>query len=237
MNKSILYLLLFFLSFQGVAQEITGEKLLEKSIKFHDPDGKWETFKGTLYVTMQTPKRPERNSEIKIDLPKEYFYVKASQGKNTTEYTLDKGKCSIAFNGDANPSDEVKKKNNLSCDRATMYSNYYTYLYGLPMKLKDPGTIIHKQVNLEKFMGEMYLVLKITYEKEVGKDTWYFYFDPKTYAMEAYQFLKDSKPDTGEYILLTGIEIINGIKIPKKRDWYYNKNQQYLGTDTLKKKE
>ena len=121
MNKSILYLLLFLLSFQGIAQEITGEQLLEKSMKYHDPDGKWETFKGTLLVTMKTPSRPDRNSEIKIDLPNEYFSVKASQGKNTTEYTLDKGKCSIAFNGDANLSEEVKKKNNLSCDRANLY--------------------------------------------------------------------------------------------------------------------
>ena len=47
------------------------------------------------------------------------------------------------------------------------------------MKLKDEGAIIHKQVNLDKFKGEMYLVLKVTYKKEVGKDTWYFYFDPE----------------------------------------------------------
>ena len=237
MNKSILYLLLFLLSFQGIAQEITGEQLLEKSMKYHDPDGKWETFKGTLFVTMTTPSRPDRNSEIKIDLPEEYFYVKATQGKNTTEYTVDKGKCSMSFNGDKNPSEEVKKKNNLSCDRAEMYKNYYTYLYGLPMKLKDEGAIIHKQVNLDKFKGEMYLVLKVTYKKEVGKDTWYFYFDPETYAMEVYQFFHDESKNDGEYILLTGIETINGIKIPKKRDWYYNKDEKYLGTDMLKKKE
>jgi len=234
MNKSILYLLLFFLSFQGVAQEITGEELLEKSMNFHDPDGKWETFKGTLYVTMQTPKRPERNSEIKIDLPEEYFYVKASQGKNTTEYTLDKGKCSLAFNGDANPSDEIKKKNGLSCDRAKMYSNYYTYLYGLPMKMKDPGAIIDNKIIKKTFKGKNYLVLKVTYKKEVGKDTWYLYFNPKTYAMEIYQFFKDESKNDGEYILLTGMHTVNGIKMPKTRAWYYNKDDKYLGTDTLK---
>ena len=35
-----------------------------------------------------------------------------------------------------------------------MYQNYYTYLYGLPMKLKDAGTIIHEKVALKKFKGE-----------------------------------------------------------------------------------
>lgn len=237
MKKLTILLFAVFATASLQAQTITGSELLEKSMKYHDPDGKWETFKGTLYVTMTTPKRPERNSEIKINLPEEYFYVKASQGENTTEYTVDKGKCSLAFNGDKNPSDEVKKKNGLSCDRADLYKNYYTYLYGLPMKLKDPGTIIDKQVNRDKFKGKEYLVLKATYKKEVGKDTWYFYFDPETYAMEVYQFFHDESKNDGEYILLSDLETINGIKIPKKRDWYYNKDEKYLGTDMLKKKE
>ena len=234
MKKSTLLLLVFFSSLSIQSQEITGKELLEKAIKFHDPNGNWSSFKGTLFVTMETPNNPNRDSKITIDLPNEYFQVISKTGDNTTEYTLEKLKCSIQFNGQSEISDEVKNKNNLSCNRANLYKNYYTYLYGLPMKLNDPGAIIHKQVNLDKFMGEMYLVLKVTYEKEVGKDTWYFYFDPETYAMEIYQFYKDETKMDGEYIILSELETINGIKMPKKRAWYYNKNQQYLGTDILK---
>lgn len=65
------------------------------------------------------------------------------------------------------------------------------------MKLKDPGTIIHEQVNLDKFMGEMYLTLKVTYKKEVGEDTWYFYFNQQNYALEAYQFYHDEEKNDG----------------------------------------
>jgi hypothetical protein len=54
--------------------------------------------------------------------------------------------------------------------------NYYT-LYGLPMKLTDPETIIDPVVVKKEFMGKEYLVLK--YEEGIGKDSWYFYFDPK----------------------------------------------------------
>ena len=102
------------------------------------------------------------------------------------------------------------------------------------MKLQDPGTQIDSNVIKKTFKGKQYLVLKVTYDEKVGKDTWFFYFDPKTFAMEAYQFLKDSKPETGEYILLSGMEIINGIKMPKTRAWYFNKDDKYLGTDILK---
>lgn len=231
MNK-ISTLLILLLSTVSFSQKLTGEQLLEKAIQYHDPNGNWETFNGTLNVTMKTPKNPNRDSEIKINLPEEYFYVKALRGENTTEYTVDKNICTIKFNG-KKPSEEEKKEHKLSCKRASLYKNYYTYLYGLPMKLKDNGTIIHDKVERKTFKGKKYLVLKATYKKEVGEDTWYFYFNPKTYAMEVYQFFK-RKPDSGEYILLTDIATVNGIKMPKNRAWYYNKDDGYLGTDILK---
>ncbi len=228
-----LTLLLFLLSSTFSFAQLTGDQLLNKAIEYHDPQGKWDSFSGTLFVTMETPKRPDRDSEIQIDLPNEFFKVKATQGGNTTIYSVDKGKCSIQFNGNT-PTDEEKKENNLSCDRANLYKNYYTYLYGLPMKLKDKGTKIDPKVETKTFKGKEYLVLKVTYDEAVGSDIWYFYFDPKTYAMEVYQFFKKDQPISGEYILLSGMQTVNGIKMPKTRAWYYNKDDKYLGTDVLK---
>lgn len=220
-------------AFSANAQELTAEQVLEKSIQFHDPDGKWETFKGTLFITMEIPKEENRDTEIKIDLPNEYFSANAKSGKNTTYYELNKGKCTIKFNG-KEPSEEEKKANKLSCERATMYRNYYTYLYGMPMKINDPGAIIHDEVGHDKFMGEMFYTIKVTYKKEVGEDTWYFYFNEETFALEAYQFFHDESKNDGEYIMFSGLETIGGIKMPKTRDWYYNSNGKHLGTDILK---
>lgn len=233
--KNLLILILLFFSIQSFSQEITGKELLEKAIQYHDPNRNWNTFKGTLLVTMETPKSPKRESEIKIDLPKQFFSVKAKSGKNQSEYIVEKDSVQILFNGTKNPSEEILKKNSLSKERAKMYQNYYTYLYGLPMKLKDEGTIIHDKVEQKIFKRKQYLVLKVTYKKEVGKDTWYFYFNPKTFAMEVYQFFHDESKNDGEYILLTNEEIINGIKMPKNRAWFMNKENKYLGTDILSK--
>ncbi|QNM84782.1 hypothetical protein H9W90_11315 [Polaribacter pectinis] len=234
--KKLFTFLLLFISIISFSQEITGNQLLEKAIKFHDPNGNWETFKGELFVTMEMPKSSPRKSRIRINLPEQYFLVKAVKDTIVTEYAIHKGDCSMAINGNTNPSEELKKKHSLSCERANLYKNYYTYLYGLPMKLKDEGTIIEEKVERKTFKGKEYLVLKATYSKEVGKDTWYFYFDPKTYAMEVYQFFKEAK-DSGEYILLSGLETINGVKMPKNRAWYYNKDNGYLGTDILSAKK
>jgi len=234
--KNCIFLLALLLSHNfNIAQSLTGSQLLEKAIEYHDPQGQWLTFNHTLNVTMTTPDAPDRVSKITINLPKRFFQVIATKEVTTTEYTIDKGNCTIALNGKTNISDEELKANNLSCERANRYKNYYTYLYGLPMKLKDPGTIIHEKVERKTFKGKSYLALKVSYDKAVGSDVWYFYFNPKTYAMEVYQFYHDEAKNDGEYILLSETETIVGIRMPKIRAWYTNKENKYLGTDTLQK--
>mgnify|MGYP003315646006 CR=1 FL=1 len=68
---------------------------------------------------------------------------------------------------------------------------------------------------------------------EVGSDTWYFYFDQKTYALKRYQFFHDESLNDGEYIILEDELEIAGIRMPKDRSWFYNSDNTYLGKDTL----
>ena len=235
--KSVLAIIFLCFTLYCFGQDLTSSQLLEKSINYHDPNGNWEQFNDEFTVVMTTPKSSKRTSVISINLPKQYFSVKATKDTITTTYTLDKGKCKIAYNRTILDNQKAKEKN-MTCDRATLYKNYYTYLYGLPMKLKDSGTNLTDKVEKKIFNGKDYLVLKITYGETVGSDVWYFYFNPKNYAMEVYQFFKTDnkgkeKSDSGEYILLSKEAVVNGIKMPKVRAWYYNKGDKYLGTDTL----
>ncbi len=218
--------------------ELTSHDLLDKAISYHDPNGYWSSFNGQLKVTMETPNQADRISDISINLPDDHFYVKAVRDTTTVVYEVIKDSCYVSLNGTTNFTEEEKLAKRLDCDRANMYKNYYTYLYGLPMKLKDPGTNLGETVERKTFKGKDYLVLKATYDENVGSDIWYFYFDPETYAMEIYQFYKtdengNTKEDSGEYILLSEEKEINGIKMPKIRAWYYNKDDGYLGTDKL----
>lgn len=233
-------LILLCLPLSLSSQHLTPSQLLDNAIAYHDPNGYWTTFNDTFNVTMTTPNTSPRISTITINLPAEYYKVSAKRDATTTTYIMDKGKCIMEFNGNAINEAEAKTKN-MSCDRAELYKNYYSYLYGLPMKLKDPSTNLDTKVVQKTFKGKDYLVLKATYDASVGTDVWYFYFNPKTYAMEIYQFYKtDSNgkviPDSGEYILLSEEAEVNGIKMPKVRAWYYNKDDKYLGTDTLVEK-
>ena len=184
---------------------------------------------------METPNSPERISVIQLDFPKQEFNLDVSQGDHTYSYQIQDTSCEITLNGSKEYTQKEAEQFKLSCERGNFMKDYYTYLYGLPMKLNDPGTNLDPKTEKKTFEGKDYLVLKVTYDAEIGKDTWYFYFDPTTYAMEVYQFYHDENKNDGEYIILKGLETIEGIKMPKTRAWYMNKDDKYLGTDTLSK--
>lgn len=239
MKSKILYIFCLTIFTNCFSQNLTGKALLNKAIAYHDPNGSWSTFNNTLKITMEIPNSPDRDSEVNINISKEYFNLVTKKDSTTITYTLDKHNCIISKNDSIRIAKQNKKPKRSHCKMAELYKNYYTYLYGLPMKLKDPGTIIDNKVELKNFKGKDYLVLKVSYDKTVGSDIWYFYFNPITYAMEIYQFFRTDendnlKIDSGEYIMLSEEVIINAIKIPKIRAWYYNKDDKYLGTDILK---
>lgn len=238
MKKNVLIVLLITL-FVSCEKELTSEQLLENTITYHDPNNLWNSFNTTFHVSMETPNALTRESDIMINNATGAFYLKAVRDTNMIEYKVRGGECSIAFNGNGQFSKEEAEANGLNCERAKMYKNYYSYLYGLPMKLRDPGTHIADNVKRKTFKGKEYLVLKVTYDESVGSDIWYIYLNPETYAMEVYQFFKkDNKGnqnnESGEYILLSEEMLVNNIKMPKVRAWYYNKDDAYLGTDILK---
>lgn len=237
--KSILFILSILISVSSCEKDLSSSEVLSRSIDFHDPNGNWKTFDDSFIVVMKTPDQSDRISEIKINLLDDEFEVSARRDSIETYYKIKNDNCIIKLNGSSEITDEEMEAHSLSCERAKLYKNYYTYLYGLPMKLKDNSTILSPEVELEEFKGKSYLVLKAEYPEDVGSDIWHFYFDPETFAMEVYQFFKKDKagnedPESGEYILLEGLEEINGIKMPKIRKWYFNKDDSYLGTDHLK---
>lgn len=204
-----------------------------KSIAYHDPQGVWGQFDGSFAIRMETPDKPDRMSHIRIDQPHSSFGIRIVQDGVETELELRQDDCKLRYNGSESFPEEVASKYRLSCERARMWRDYYSFLYGLPMKLRDPGTRIDPRVEWREFHGASYWVLKVSYDPETGSDTWYFYFNPETYALAAYQFYHDPAKNDGEYILLEGEARIGGMRLPKKRSWYTNKDHRFLGTDIL----
>lgn len=228
--KIIIFIITISISLSLQAQDLTAEQLLDKIIAYHDPDGNWEQFAGKFKIVLEMPDKPDRVSTVTIDLLQDYFNLSTIQDGKTSFREIKNKACRFSQEDGSVVETTV---DDTQCERGVLFKNYYTYLYGLPMKLKDAGTYLDPVVERKEFKGKEYLVLKVTYDKTVGTDIWQFYFNPETYAMQIYQFFKSEDETTGEYILLTGEALVNGIKMPKDRAWYYNKDDGYLGTDKL----
>ena len=141
--------------------------------------------------------------------------------------------CTYDINGSTAISASEIDKFKLNDERSLTLRNYYLYLWGLPMKLLDSGTNIDPVIQTKVFNGQDSKAVRVTYDAAVGSDVWYFYFHPVSNQMVGYQFYHDEAQDDGEYITLSGIEEISGLKLPKSRTWYSNSDSTMLGTDRL----
>ncbi len=237
MKSAFLFFILFISIHSGlIAQSITGQELLEKSIQYHDPKGNWDTFKGPMPFRETRPNGPDRRTTMNLDNRKAYFHLDQTVENYRIEKIIENGTCSYKVNQQTTVADSLQKKFRLTCPQIERIKNYYVYLWGMPMKLRDPGTQIQKEVTKTTFMEKEVLSMKVTYDKAVGEDIWYFYFNPSNYALVGYRFYHDESVNDGEYIPLEGEETIKGIRFPKTRTWFVNKDDRLLGADILEGK-
>ncbi|WP_111669573.1 DUF6503 family protein [Algoriphagus litoralis] len=192
---------------------VTGRDFILKSIQYHDPEGIWPELKATFVIQDSLPAgRDSRFYEFSLDNSQSKLVYKIEG----LHYIVWNDSVQV-FNG------EVEK------ERALRMRNYYSYLWGLPMKLLDPGTEIEDSVKTELMDGMSYHVVRVPYEKDV----WYFYIEPDTYRMAAYKFYQDEPKQKGEIIYLQGEVEFQGLKIPANRSWYRTETPEFLGTDQL----
>jgi len=210
---ALIVFLTSFLHIIGNGQAINASDVLEKSIKYHDPKGEWGSFNFQMEFLSERPNGPDRNSMVIINNNTGYF--KLEESKNNMVITLDN--CQQIPEGK-------------TCDQVKRTRNYYLYLWGLPMKLKDEGTPLEGTVGEERFDQYDCYVLRVPYEQDV----WYFYIDKSDYRLRGYMFYKDEPAKKGEVIYLKEEEKVGSMILPKVRSWYTTPDNKFLGTDILK---
>lgn len=233
-KKTILSCLIISSTYTSIIySQKSATEIIDLSIEFHDPYSNWHIFSAELDFTVERPDKSSSNRRVIMNNAESSFNFYAQYEEGILNYKVLENIADAMWNNNRQIPEEYQKKYRISKDRALMYRDYYAYLYGMPMKLKDKGTIVDPDVQKVSFHGEEYYRVKVNYEESVGSDTWYFYFDPYTYAMEAYQFYHDESANDGEYILFEEIVEKDKIMLPRIRKWYYNQDSTYLGTDIL----
>ena len=215
------------------AQTPKAAELVNRSIERHDPHGRWQEGVYRMRFLETRPDGDDETTEVVIDNRQSRFEIATTRDGAAIDGRLTDDDCNWRLNGSADYSDAEQEQFRLTCDRLRRIRNYYVYLWGLPMKLEDPGTILDSTVSETEFMGRSVLAVRVTYDEAVGSDIWYFYFDPADAALVGYRFYHDEDAGDGEYIVLKDSVDAHGLSLPAERTWYTNNDDQLLGTDRL----
>ncbi len=212
-KRIIVAFALFFTVHGAFSQVLKASEILDRSIGFHDPDGEWPTLQAELTFKETRPNGPDRKAVATVNNNKGFFAL----NRNDEEvYRVEGDNCTV-------------EKGEGTNDRGLMLRNYYLYLWGLPMKLKDPGTPLDDAYAEETLDGVDCYVLRVPYEADI----WYFYMRKDNFAMIAYKFYKDEEAGKGEFIPTEGLFSVKNMKIPNNRTWYELPGNRILGTDIL----
>ena len=214
--------------------QLNARALLQKSIAYHDPQGNWMHFQGTIYLRGSLPRRSPNYSVITFHNERDiYKSTRKINGKMITG-GVSQGACFAQVNGDSHLSAESVETYNLGCEEILKMRNYHLHMLGMPMKLMERGIQINPKVRLVFFGGSPCYEISVKYLKSAVKESWKYYFHPETYALSGYRFSPDDseKHSTGDFVLLEEELEIHAIKFPKVRRWY-NSNHTPIGTDEL----
>lgn len=217
----------------SVLADDLGQTLL-LSQRYHDQNGVWFKSKIRLTIDEVRADASSRTSLVVIDNPGSAFELKTRRDNRQIVMSVLGEKTSASLDGRLDFSKEDAAKYGLAAEGVLRRRNYYSYLFGLPMKLSDPGAIVGIPVPISKYEGRTYRKIRVTYEPKVGGDVWDFFFDTKTNALSGFRFFHDEAKGDGEFLTLEGeIDCGSGVRLPKSRSWFMNKDRKALGKDTI----
>jgi hypothetical protein len=211
----------------------SAEQALARAIAFHDPEGAWASARFELDLEESRPDGTVRRSRVGFDNAAGRFELRREHEGRLQEFAVAGDRVEVRLDGSADLEPSVAEELGLTPERALFWRDYYLYLYGLPMKLRDPGTLLDPEVRTVELDGRAALRLRVTYEEEVGGDTWYFYLAPESFELLAYRFHHDESKNDGELITLEGVVPVSSMRLPRERTWTTNDEGELLGVDTV----
>ncbi|MFQ5743530.1 MAG: DUF6503 family protein [Acidobacteriota bacterium] len=221
-------------SFGMSRQKSAAEGLLDRAIAYHDPDGIWSRKPLRFDIKMGHSEWWDRNVDLFVDNASGIFELHMTWHEDIIEVTRRGDTWTTKLNGSESITREDREKHDLEPEQLSYWSNYFLFLLGLPMKLKDPGTILDPGPTAMTFQGREVLAIRATYEPEVGTDTWYLFFEPGTGRLLGCQFFHDQDKNDGDTMVFEGEVVVGGLRLPKRRTWYSNSDGSLRGTDTIR---
>jgi hypothetical protein len=217
----------------ALLSSLDAKELLNRSIAYHDPNGRWE--RGAFEITDLSTRLDGTGSRtvLRFDNARSRFELESSIDGRALRILVENDTVDARVDGRADLSGDELERYRLTTAQVLTRRNFYLYFYGLPMKLRDPGTRLDPKVKETALQGRAVYELRVTYDESVGSDTWYFYLDRVTCALVGHRFYHDESAGDGEYTVLTEEVSGEGLRLPRVRKWYKNQGNELFITHTI----
>lgn len=213
----------------------SASELLTCSITYHDPNGSWQQG---LFKIIDISSRPDgtigRRTIIRLDNRQRRFDLESHFNGRVVTATIKRTVVQdVRLDGRLDFSNEEIQHYQLAPAQILNRRNFFLYLLGLSMKLRDHGTKLDPKAKTTNFGGAPVYELRVTYEASVGSDIWYFYLDRSTCALVGHRFYHNESARDGEYAVLSNEISGQGLRLPRVRKWYRNKDDEWFITHTI----
>jgi len=215
------------------ATDLDAEIVLDLAIAFHDPEGRWGSGSFAFTIEETRPDGTSQRSHLELANGERRFELQTERGGRRLALHVDGDEVSVLADGGAVVSGAEPEGLDLSAAQILRLRDHYLYLYGLPMKLRDPGTLLDPLARRTTFRGGDALELRVSYDPEVGSDRWTFLVDPLHYSLLAGRVEHAAEADDGEIIVFDGLVEVDGLRLPRTRRRTTNRDRRDLGTDTI----
>lgn len=223
------------LSIFGYSQEVklNGKQILQQSITEHDPLNVWNHTKLHLHIQEPRISNPHRYSILQIDNSTNTFELSRNRDQYISKHSIKSDGNAYTLLNDKKVTDTLLiKKYRLETSRVINYKKFYTLFYGIPMSL---NTSIKKITNTTTAMFNRENCYKIEVElteKMISK-YWNIFISKSNYIIKGIEIIFPNQPNKGDRIYYNDSITVNGIKIPRIRNWHELSDDSYSGTDII----
>jgi len=212
---ALLSMTIVYCNAQDFKTDLKGKEILEKTIKYHDPQGVWDNYKGKLFeVTVFTSNYVVKET-IEIDRPNDFYLSTCFQEFGTLKRGIDKGKNIFSLNDKPDIPENIKKNWGISDDGIKQFREQHYGHFGLPMVIKNSGMTIQDDVKIVDFDGRRCYAVTFIGNPDLIINSFYsgehtLYVDMNNFSMRGMRYKFDA---IDRYVVFAGEVEINGIKI------------------------
>ena len=195
----------------------TAEEIHEKCIRYHDPTGVWDTYKGKMHHVTVLGQNYVVTETIEFDKPNDYYLSTTYQNFGTIKRGINKGQHFFSLYNDTIVSQQIKDNWGLSREGISWFKNQHLGHFGMPMLLKTSGMTVARKTEIVKFDGRDCYALTFTGIPEkvidpIFENTLTLYIDPASFCMRGYNWIINENAKFTA--VLSGEIAVNGLKIP-----------------------